>query len=66
MKTVFGKGGGRGRESYGLRFAPVERADLLDYENVELLFIAARSGDEGLETSLGEGRGRGKGIVTRP
>ena len=66
MRTVFGKGGVRGRESYGLRFAPVERADLLDYESAELLFIAARSGDEGLEASLGEGRGKGKSIVARP
>ncbi|KAI0803202.1 hypothetical protein BC629DRAFT_109147 [Irpex lacteus] len=57
MKEVFGKGGGRGRESYGLRFASVERKELLDIEGAELLFIAARSGEEGLETSLGEGRG---------
>ncbi|KAH9950999.1 hypothetical protein B0H21DRAFT_413389 [Amylocystis lapponica] len=57
LHGVFGKGGERGRESFGLRFASVERRELLDYEGVELLFIAARSGDEGLETSLGEGRG---------
>ncbi|KAI0778751.1 hypothetical protein BD413DRAFT_609321 [Trametes elegans] len=57
MEGVFGKGGKRGRESYGLRFAPVERRELLDHEGAELLFIAARSGQEGLETSLGEGRG---------
>ena len=62
MKEVFGKGGGRGRESYGLRFASVERREMLDHEGAELLFIAARSGDEGLETSLGEGRGEGKSI----
>ncbi|KAI0828932.1 hypothetical protein BC628DRAFT_1417315 [Trametes gibbosa] len=57
MKDVFGKGGSKGRESYGLRFASVERQELLDYEGAELLFIAARSGEQGLETSLGEGRG---------
>ncbi|KAI0639985.1 hypothetical protein C8Q77DRAFT_1152905 [Trametes polyzona] len=57
LESVFGKGGSRGRESYGLRFAPVERPELLDYEGAELLFIAARSGEQGLEASLGEGRG---------
>lgn len=58
MKEVFGGGGGeKGRESFGLRFATLERREMLDYEGVELLLIAARSGDEGLETSLGEGRG---------
>ncbi|RDX51857.1 hypothetical protein OH76DRAFT_1470623 [Lentinus brumalis] len=58
MKDVFGKGGLRGRESYGLRFAPCERKEMLDYEGTELLFIAARSGEGGLEQSLGEGRGQ--------
>ncbi|KAI0699351.1 hypothetical protein C8T65DRAFT_729035 [Cerioporus squamosus] len=58
MKNVFGKGGQRGRESYGLRFAPCERKEMLDYEGAELLFIAARSGEAGLEQSLGEGRGQ--------
>ncbi|KAI0652430.1 hypothetical protein C8Q79DRAFT_997479 [Trametes meyenii] len=57
LKGVFGKGGQRGRELYGLRFASVERRELLDYEGAELLFIAARSGEQGLETSLGDGRG---------
>ncbi|KAH9897833.1 hypothetical protein C8Q73DRAFT_641408 [Cubamyces lactineus] len=57
MAGVFGKGGHRGRESYGLRFASVERQELLDHEGAELLFIAARSGEQGLEISLGEGRG---------
>ncbi|KAI0347954.1 hypothetical protein BDW22DRAFT_1410298 [Trametopsis cervina] len=57
MREVFGKGGARGRESYGLKFATVERREMLDYEGAELLFIAARSGEEGLENSLGEGRG---------
>ena len=60
MEGVFGKGGRRGRESYGLRFAACERRELLNYEGAELLFIAARSGEEGLEQSLGEGRGKGK------
>ncbi|RPD65147.1 hypothetical protein L227DRAFT_591317 [Lentinus tigrinus ALCF2SS1-6] len=58
MRDVFGKGGQRGRESYGLRFASCERREMLDCEGAELLFIAARSGDEGLEQSLGEGRGQ--------
>ncbi|TBU54882.1 hypothetical protein BD310DRAFT_961148 [Dichomitus squalens] len=57
LRGVFGKGGQRGRESYGLRFASCERRELLDYEGTELLFIAARSGEDGLEKSLGEGRG---------
>ncbi|KAI0066434.1 hypothetical protein BV25DRAFT_1796388 [Artomyces pyxidatus] len=57
MGDIFGKGGKRGRESYGLRFSSVEAIELLEYEGAELLFIAARSGEEGLETSLGEGRG---------
>ena len=60
MRNVFGKGGQRGRESYGLRFAACERKEMLDYEGAELLFIAARSGEGGLEHSLGEGRGQGK------
>lgn len=60
MKEVFGKGGSKGRESYGLRFAGVERIEMLDVEGAELLFIASRSGEEGLETSLGEGRGNGE------
>lgn len=60
MTEVFGKGGGRGREDFGLRFSSVERKEMLDHEGVELLFIAARNGESGLELSLGEGRGRGK------
>ncbi|ESK90079.1 hypothetical protein Moror_7857 [Moniliophthora roreri MCA 2997] len=56
MDTVFGKGR-KGRESYGLRFASCETVELLDYEGAQLLFIAAREGEEGLETSLGDGRG---------
>ncbi|GJE86190.1 hypothetical protein PsYK624_022700 [Phanerochaete sordida] len=62
MKEVFGAGGEKGRESFGLRFATVERPEMLDYEGAELLLIAARSGEDGLETSLGEGRGEGKSI----
>ncbi|KAI0756322.1 hypothetical protein C8Q80DRAFT_1215316 [Daedaleopsis nitida] len=58
MEGVFGKGGHRGRGSYGLRFAACERKEMLDYEGAELLFIAARSGEQGLEQSLGEGRGQ--------
>ncbi|RDB14588.1 hypothetical protein Hypma_016467 [Hypsizygus marmoreus] len=50
--------GSKGRESYGLRFASCETPELLDYKGAQLLFIAARSGDEGLEVSLGEGRGK--------
>ncbi|OCH89571.1 hypothetical protein OBBRIDRAFT_794158 [Obba rivulosa] len=57
LRDVFGKGGARGREDFGLRFASVETPELLNYEGAELLFIAARSGDSGLEQSLGEGRG---------
>ena len=60
LRGVFGMGGRRGRESYGLRFASCERQELRDYEGAELLFIAAHSGEEGLEQSLGEGRGHGE------
>ncbi|THH19029.1 hypothetical protein EW146_g2062 [Bondarzewia mesenterica] len=58
MSDIFGKGEGRRRESFGLRFASVERVELLDYEGAELLLIASRTGEEGLENSLGEGRGQ--------
>ena len=60
INNAFGKGRGRGQENYGLHFAPVESTELLEYEGAELLLIAARSGEEGPETSLGEGRGHGK------
>lgn len=60
MKEVFGAAGGRGRESFGLRFASVEREEMLDHEGAELLLIAARAGEEGLDKSLGEGRGEGE------
>ncbi len=61
MKEVFGQGGARGREDFGLKFASVERKEMLDHEGAELLLIAARSGEEGLDKSLqGEGRGQGQ------
>ncbi|KAL0579935.1 hypothetical protein V5O48_002106 [Marasmius crinis-equi] len=61
MESVFRKGGGKkGRESYGLRFASCETTELLDYEGAQLLLIAAREGEEGLETSLGDDRGHGR------
>lgn len=60
MEEVFGVGGSKGRESFGLRFSTVERREMLEYEGAELLLIAARSGEDGLEASLGGGRGEGK------
>jgi hypothetical protein len=63
MQDVFGKGGGEGskeREAYGLRFASCETPEMLDYVGTQLLLIAAREGVEGMETSLGEGRGKGE------
>ncbi|KAG5641025.1 hypothetical protein DXG03_006366 [Asterophora parasitica] len=57
LRNVFGKGGAKGRESYGLRFASCEIPELLEYKGAQILLIAARGGEEGLETSLGEGRG---------
>jgi hypothetical protein len=70
MRDIFGKSEGRGlaqskgRESYGLRFASCETHELLDYKGAELLLIAAREGEEGLEVSLGEGRGKGVYILS--
>ncbi|GLB38748.1 hypothetical protein LshimejAT787_0506130 [Lyophyllum shimeji] len=58
MRDVFGKGGARGRESYGLRFTACATPELLDYKHAQILLIAARGGEEGLDTSLGEGRGK--------
>ena len=61
-RDIFGKTEGHGkggRESYGLRFASCETQELLDYKGAEVLLIAAREGEEGLEKSLGEGRGKG-------
>ncbi|TFK27620.1 hypothetical protein FA15DRAFT_666291 [Coprinopsis marcescibilis] len=57
MKDVFGAGGSRGREEYGLRFASCETPELLDYLGAQLLLIASRDGEQGLEVSLGENRG---------
>lgn len=66
MHDVFGSVGGgetepaRGREEYGLRFVSCETIELMDYTHAQLLMIAARPGEEGLEESLGEGRGEGQ------
>ncbi|EAU86308.2 hypothetical protein CC1G_08032 [Coprinopsis cinerea okayama7 len=57
MEKVFGTGGLRGREDYGLRFASCETPELLDAVGAQVLMIAARGGEEGLEISLGDGRG---------
>ena len=64
MKEVFGMGGSKGREDYGLRFSSVETTELLDYEGAELLLIASKAGEAGVEDKLGEGRGEGT-IFTR-
>ncbi|KAF8879093.1 hypothetical protein CPB84DRAFT_1793614 [Gymnopilus junonius] len=68
MRDVFGTAEGlehqaRGRHSYGLRFTSCETPELLDYKGAELLFIAARSGEKGLEESLGEGRGKALSLI---
>lgn len=65
MHDVFGSASkkgkqSRGRESYGLRFASCETPEMLDFEGAQLLLIASREGEEGLEASLGEGRGTGE------
>ena len=59
MKEVFGMGGSKGREDYGLRFSSVETAELLDYEGAELLLIGSKAGQAGIEDKLGEERGEG-------
>jgi len=56
MNNVFGRGT-RGRQSYGLRFSTCSCVDLLEYEGAELLLIAARTGTQGNDTSLGDNRG---------
>ena len=62
MRDVFGatarqgQKGRRGREPYRLRFANCETPDL-EYEGTQMLLIAAREGEQGLEDSLAEGRG---------
>lgn len=65
MNGVFRAGGesegrSKGRESFGLRFSSCETPELLNYKNAQLLLIAAREGEEGLEESLGSGRGTGE------
>jgi hypothetical protein len=53
----------RGREPYGLRFASCETPELLEYECAQLLFIAAREGEQRLEDSLAEGSWRAGELV---
>ena len=52
IQSVFGQG------KEGVRFAPCVTPELLDYENTQLLLIPARGGEDGLEESLGGGRGK--------
>jgi hypothetical protein len=59
MQTVFGRGEKGTDESVGLRFSTINTAELLDFEGAEVIFIAAHGGEDGLEKSLGEGRGQG-------
>jgi hypothetical protein len=59
MKNVFGRGE-KGRSSVGLRFTNCNCIELLDHEGAELLLIPARTGAEGNDQSLGEGRGEGE------
>ena len=64
LREVFGVGGGksgarRGRKLYGLRFANCETTELLDYEDAQILLIAGRDGETGIEQSLGGGGGKG-------
>lgn len=63
MEGMFGKGT-RGRDATGLRFAPCARPEMLDYTGVELLLVAVRGNESGLEKSLGEGRGDGKQLIS--
>ncbi|KAG2338347.1 hypothetical protein BDR05DRAFT_1043135 [Suillus weaverae] len=56
MKHVFGRGE-KGRSPIGLRFANCNCIELLDHEGAELLLIPARTGTEGNDQSLGNGRG---------
>ncbi|THU89136.1 hypothetical protein K435DRAFT_830440 [Dendrothele bispora CBS 962.96] len=57
MDKIFGKNGQKGREDTGLRFVSCETTKLLDYEGAQLLLIAGRGGEDGLEASLGSERG---------
>lgn len=58
-----GEGAIKGRESYGLRFSSCETPELLNYKYAQVLMIAAHEGEDGLEKSLGEGRGIGKFLL---
>ncbi len=65
LREVFGIGGGkswarRGRKLHGLRFANCETTELLDYEDAQILLIAGREGETGIEKSLGEEGGKGE------
>lgn len=65
MDKIFGAGDSNTRRpSYGLRFASCETPELLDYEGAQLLMIAARDGEQGLELSLGDGRGEGMPLTS--
>ncbi|OAX44456.1 hypothetical protein K503DRAFT_678863 [Rhizopogon vinicolor AM-OR11-026] len=64
MKNVFGRGE-KGRSSVGLRFTNCNCIELLDHEGAELLLIPARTGAEGNDQSLGEGRGEALEEVSR-
>jgi len=68
MRDIFGAASAgqstktKGRNEYGLRFASCETPELLNYKGADLILIAAKDGEEGLETSLAEGRGNGEKI----
>lgn len=59
MREVFGLGGSKGREDYGLKFSSIETTELLDYEGAESLLIASGAGEAGMEEKLGDGKGEG-------
>ncbi|KAG1828382.1 hypothetical protein EV424DRAFT_1318287 [Suillus variegatus] len=64
MKHVFGRGE-KGRSSIGLRFTNCNCIELLEHEGAELLLIPARTGTEGNDQSLGNGRGEALEEVSR-
>ncbi|KAG2154622.1 hypothetical protein DEU56DRAFT_897708 [Suillus clintonianus] len=64
MKYVFGRGE-KGRSSIGLRFTNCNCIELLGHEGAELLLIPARTGTEGNDQSLGDGRGEALEEVSR-
>ncbi|KAG2122073.1 hypothetical protein BD769DRAFT_983038 [Suillus cothurnatus] len=64
MKHVFGRGE-KGRSSIGLRFTNCNSIELLDHQGAELLLIPARTGTEGNDQSLGNGRGEALEEVSR-